>query len=126
MAQKALRPCRHAGCRELTREGWCPKHRPKHQRRDSAAWHDLYRLDAWTKQLRPAQLAAQPFCQCQDCDSLRERGKPARATVVDHIRPHRGELSLFLDPGNLQSMCKRCHDKKTMREQNQRRFQGQG
>ena len=29
MALKSLRPCRHPGCPELTREGYCPKHKPK-------------------------------------------------------------------------------------------------
>lgn len=33
------------------------------------------------------------------------------ATVVDHIIPHKGSLVLFHDPDNLQSLCKRCHDR---------------
>lgn len=121
MPQRALRPCRHPGCRELTREGWCQKHRPAYKRRESAAWHSLYGLPLWTQQLRPQQLLREPFCQDPECDSLRETGRPARATVVDHIRPHRGNMALFSDPANLQSLCKRCHDRKTMREQNGRR-----
>lgn len=32
------------------------------------------------------------------------------ATVVDHVKPHRGDLELFLDRTNLQSLCKPCHD----------------
>lgn len=38
------------------------------------------------------------------------------ATVVDHIRPHRGDYDLFWDRTNWQSLCKRCHDQKTARE----------
>jgi 5-methylcytosine-specific restriction protein A len=34
---------------------------------------------------------------------------------VDHIRPHRGEQSLFFDRANLQGLCKPCHDRKTTR-----------
>lgn len=117
MAMKPLRPCRHAGCRELTRDGWCQKHKPKYQRRDSAQWHGLYSLSIWTKRLRPQQLLLNPWCQCPTCDALRETGRPARATVVDHIVPHRGNMALFTDPNNLQSLCKRCHDRKTMMEQ---------
>lgn len=30
--------------------------------------------------------------------------------VADHIRPHRGDVDLFWDEGNLQCLCKRCHD----------------
>lgn len=32
------------------------------------------------------------------------------AEVVDHIIPHRGDLDLFHDPENWQSLCKHCHD----------------
>lgn len=37
-------------------------------------------------------------------------GRVVMASVVDHIKPHRGNLELFLDADNLQSLCKRCHD----------------
>lgn len=30
--------------------------------------------------------------------------------VVDHRRPHRGDEGLFWDEGNLQTLCKTCHD----------------
>ena len=40
MALKPLRPCRHPGCAALTREGYCPKHKPqKAPRRVSAEYH---------------------------------------------------------------------------------------
>lgn len=119
MAQRPLRPCRHPGCRELTRTGWCPKHRPASSRGESEAWHSLYSLPIWAR-LRESQLLREPFCQAPDCDALRETGRPARATVVDHVRPHRGDRRLFTDPGNLQSLCKRCHDRKTLRERRER------
>ena len=35
------------------------------------------------------------------------------STIADHIRDHRGNLTLFWDPNNLQGICKPCHDKKT-------------
>lgn len=37
-------------------------------------------------------------------------GQVRAATVVDHIKPHRGDEDLFHDPANLQSLCKPCHD----------------
>ena len=52
MANAPLRPCRHPGCPELTREGWCPKHRPQHRRRVSAEYHGMYNLPIWTDKLR--------------------------------------------------------------------------
>lgn len=118
MADRPLRPCRHAGCSELTRDGWCPKHKPRHQRRVSEDYHAWYTLPVWTRRLRPQQLVHEPFCSV--CARVYPAGDPrsrTRATVVDHIVPHRGDWSLFVDPSNLQSLCKHHHDQKTAREQ---------
>ncbi len=38
------------------------------------------------------------------------------ATVVDHIKPHKGDERLFFDINNLQPLCKPCHDRKTAKE----------
>jgi len=38
------------------------------------------------------------------------------AVVVDHKIPHRGDMNLFWDRSNWQSMAKTCHDKKTATE----------
>ena len=35
------------------------------------------------------------------------------AGVVDHVVPHRGDMSLFWDIGNWQALCVRCHNRKT-------------
>ena len=113
MANKPLRPCRHPGCPELTREGWCPFHKPKPApRRESAAWHGWYNLPVWTDTLRPAQLLREPFCR--ECG---RRGFRTRATVVDHVTPFRGDWELFTNPANHQSLCTHCHNQKTAREQ---------
>jgi 5-methylcytosine-specific restriction endonuclease McrA len=37
-------------------------------------------------------------------------GRRTLATVVDHIRPHRGDQRLFWAGNNLQALCKPCHD----------------
>jgi len=44
-------------------------------------------------------------------------GKTTEATVVDHIQPHLGNVKLFNDPNNLQSLCKRCHNSVKAREE---------
>ena len=112
MAMKPLRPCRYPGCPELTREGYCPKHKPKRAgRRVSAQWHGWYSLPVWTDDLRPNQLLREPWCR--ECA---RRGIHTRATVVDHIQPHRGNWIRFIDRDNLQSLCKSCHDRKTALE----------
>jgi len=45
-----------------------------------------------------------------------EQGRYRKATVVDHIIPHRGDEKLFWDRDNWQALCKRCHDQKTWTE----------
>ena len=117
MALKPLRPCRHPGCPELTREGYCPAHKPaKAPRRSSAQWHGWYSLDVWKNDLRPTQLLREPFCR--ECA---KHGERVRATVVDHVKPHRGDWALFVDTANHQSLCKHHHDQKTAREQAEER-----
>jgi 5-methylcytosine-specific restriction protein A len=60
---------------------------------------------------RKHYLQRHPLCvTCQTVDET------VAATVVDHIIPHRGDQELFWNQGNWQSLCKRCHDKKTARE----------
>ena len=120
MASRALRPCRKAGCGNVTRDpsGYCEAHRgiavQAKERKASEAWHWMYRTHLWRDELRPGQLLREPFCR--ECAA---RGQRVRATVVDHVLPHRGSWRLFSDPGNLQSLCKSCHDAKTMRELNE-------
>lgn len=120
MASKPLKPCRHPGCVALSRDGWCPAHKPKKAlRRESAAWHSWYSLPVWTRQFRPAQLLREPFCR--ECA---RRGLRTRATVVDHVKPFRGDWTLFTDPANRQSLCKHHHDQKTAREMAEERRKG--
>jgi 5-methylcytosine-specific restriction enzyme A len=69
------------------------------------SWRLWYGQSLWRKNLRPAHLAMYPLCAF--CDA---RGIVKSATVVDHKIPHQGDLDLFSDPDNLQSLCKQCHD----------------
>lgn len=116
MPYKPMRPCRHPGCHVLTREVWCEAHKPKRaERGESAEWHGLYSTDRW-RELRANQLLREPFCR--ECAKA---GRRTYATVADHIVPHRGDTRLFYDPGNLQSLCERCHNRKTAKERAERR-----
>lgn len=58
----------------------------------------------WAK-IRKKHLALEP-----DCRMCMEYGEVKTAVVVDHIIPHRGDIDLFLDPSNLQSLCIVCHN----------------
>ncbi|MEX6508926.1 HNH endonuclease signature motif containing protein [Jiella sp. M17.18] len=54
---------------------------------------------------RAAFLTAHPWCR--RCEA---QGKLHRATVVDHIEPHRGDYKLFWSRSNWQPLCQPCHD----------------
>lgn len=50
------------------------------------------------------------------CVRCKEGGRDTIANEVDHIVPHQGDHELFWSECNWQSLCKRCHSKKTVRE----------
>ena len=59
---------------------------------------------AWQK-ARAQHLRTNPLCvMCQELN-----GRVTVATVVDHVRPHRGDAALFWDRQNWQSLCTSCH-----------------
>jgi 5-methylcytosine-specific restriction endonuclease McrA len=39
-----------------------------------------------------------------------KEGRLTLSTVVDHIRPHKGDVALFWDSNNLQTLCTGCHN----------------
>lgn len=69
----------------------------------SQAHHHLYNA-AW-RRMRAQQLACHPLCRMH-----LELAHTVVGTVVDHIKPHRGDVDLFRDSDNLQTLCKPCHD----------------
>jgi 5-methylcytosine-specific restriction enzyme A len=44
------------------------------------------------------------------CVMCLKQGKRTRATVVDHIKPHRGDRVLFWSMDNWQSLCEQHHN----------------
>jgi len=104
-------PCRHPGCAELVQAGqkYCAQHKALHPEEVRSAGSRGYNR-SWQK-ARTAYLAAHPLCvMCQ------KEGRYTKATVVDHIIPHRGNQRLFWDTDNWQALCKRHHDQKTGNE----------
>lgn len=56
------------------------------------------------QQAREGWLRKNPLCiRCE------RAGLKKPATVVDHIQPHRGDMVLFWDRSNWQSLCTHCH-----------------
>jgi 5-methylcytosine-specific restriction protein A len=113
MPQRPLKPCRHPGCGELTREGYCNKHKQQSkkvadERRGNANSRGYnYKWQRY----RAGFLQKHPLCA--ECE---KQGRVTPATIVDHIIPHKGDTKLFWDKKNHQPLCKRCHDIKTARE----------
>lgn len=77
-----------------------------------AAWHGFYTGAYWNRRRR-LQLLEHPLCVF-----CAEQGQVVRATVVDHVKPHRGDWNLFV-LGPLQSLCAPCHNstKKTLEQE---------
>lgn len=44
------------------------------------------------------------------CVFCERKGRTTAASVVDHIIAHRGDMVLFWNETNWQSLCKSCHD----------------
>ena len=85
---------------------------------------------SWEK-ARVAHLEAQPLCvMCQAkgrindgryrLDGSLETNPRRRSPVVDHIKPHRGDMALFWDRSNWQTLCADHHDIVKQREEHGR------
>ena len=72
-------------------------------------WSHLYKTARW-RNARAFVLAREPLCRM-----CLELGRTVPATVVDHIKAHKGDLDLFNDLDNLQPLCKPCHDRHAQR-----------
>jgi len=70
--------------------------------------HGPYQTADWQRR-RAAQLSAEPLCRMCAAD-----GRVTAALVADHIRPHKGDTTQFWQ-GELQSLCKHCHDSRKAR-----------
>ncbi len=114
-----LRPCRYSGCIRLVHGGYCEQHqhiiddqkraKENQYNKQRPTWHKLY--DRKWRGYTKIYLAKHPYCvECL------KNNKHTTAEEVDHIVPHKGDLNLFWDQKNHQGLCKKCHSKKTARE----------
>lgn len=69
-------------------------------------WKKLYDRSRW----RHPQYGLQAACLRRD--PVCRKCHRAASTVADHVVDHRGDEKLFWDFGNLQGLCKPCHDAK--------------
>lgn len=64
------------------------------------------------QQARLQHLQQQPLCvYCE------RQGRITAASVVDHKIPHRGDMNLFWDRANWQSLCSACHSSVKQKEE---------
>jgi 5-methylcytosine-specific restriction protein A len=115
MPNRTKKQCIHHGCPALVTypDRYCPWHKKEAaqqkdegrltatQRGYGARWHKASRLF----------LALSPLCV--ECF---KKGREVAATVVDHKIPHKGNMDLFWDENNWQSLCTPCHNRKTVKE----------
>lgn len=111
MPRRPDTPCKHPGCPKLVSYGsmYCDDHKVLHRTDRASASKRGY--DRKWQQARQRFLDAHPLCS--EC---LKNNKYVKATVVDHIVPHRGDQKLFWDQTNWQPLCKPCHDHKTWAE----------
>lgn len=115
MAQRAMTFCRHPGCGELVRSGYCDKHKPAERSDRLAGQRDynkrraesdsLYGTQRWRK-LSVAFKRRHPCCS--ECEN---NGLVRPTEIVDHIVPAKEDLSLFWEWSNLRALCHDCHNK---------------
>jgi 5-methylcytosine-specific restriction endonuclease McrA len=75
-------------------------------------YRQWYKTSRWQR-LRWKVLVRDLFA-CRMC----ERIEPDTSKLVaDHVTPHRGDEALFWDEGNLQCLCKSCHDRIKQRQE---------
>lgn len=108
MPYKPRPGCKYPLCSHRAEEGssYCKTHKSKEEdiRLTSTERGYNYR---WQK-VRRMYLRRNPLC----VECLKE-GNIEPATIVDHIEPHRGDNEKFWNEDNFQSLCERCHNRKT-------------
>lgn len=110
--------CPHRGCTTLVESGRCEIHSKDKQAArkqydtNRPEWHDMYNSDRWRK-ARIRYLRDHPLCV--ECE---KQGRLVPASVVDHVRDHKGDIDLFWDQRNWQGLCVKHHNSKTARTNN--------
>jgi len=121
MPQSSNKVCAFSNCQKATHNKYCTEH--EQTQRESWKEYDKARpsasrrgYDVRWQDYREIYLRHNPLCAL-----CLKGGKHKEASIVDHIMPHRGDMSLFWDADNHQSLCVQCHNIKTRQEINERR-----
>jgi len=114
------KPCRHPGCCVLGTTSYCEAHlkakqkevvvRRKQYDAERGNRHQRGYNSRWVRASAVFKIA-NPICV--HCEA---KGITTLVYCVDHIVPHCGDMDLFWEVSNWQSLCKKCHDIKTAKE----------
>jgi 5-methylcytosine-specific restriction protein A len=113
----AKRPCARPGCRNLVARGYCDACAPKHslQARTEAARPSAHKRGYTRRWAAYSKDRLRRFAVCAD-PYKRHGVRIVPAVLTDHVRAHKGDMELFWDTENHQSLCEECHDVKTATE----------
>lgn len=107
MPLRASKACAKPGCAALTSRGLCAVHASQGEKERGNSAKRGY--DGRWRKRRRAWLAEHPLCT-----NCKLRGIIEAATDVDHVKPLRAGGKD--DESNYQSLCHRCHSRKTALE----------
>lgn len=101
----------------MTHEKYCEEHKPTAEQLQRKESDDRRGSSAqrgygarWQK-ARAGWLRKHPLCV--ECLAS---GLTVEASVIDHRVPHRGDMKIFWDNNNWQSLCASCHGRKTAQQ----------
>ncbi len=80
-------------------------------------WKAFYKSKEWERKRR--EILKRDRNACQEC---RKKGRYARANTVHHIIHLKDAPELALDPNNLESVCRECHELIHQDEKQQKNF----
>ena len=112
MPRKPKSPCRWSGCKELTEERYCKKHKQlaeKQYNKYQRDPHTYKRYNSRWRLIRQLYIKEHPVCEV--CE---KKGIVKAVEEVHHIIPL-SEGGTHSDD-NLMSLCKSCHSKITAKE----------
>lgn len=129
MAHRFQTPCKNTTCPRLTAHtsGYCDECRPATKAKNDTANARITKRSSAAKRgydSRWRRARAEFLSENPLCEYCKARGLYVSATVVDHKIPHRGDIDLFWDRSNWQSLCASCHNSEKQRQE--RRSDGAG
>lgn len=110
MPSKRPHPCNMRGCHKLTTTYYCTDHGTNKPDNERASASKRGYGTRWERE-RKYFILKHPFCAACNKKKIITLG-----TEVDHVVPHKGDMILFWNQDNWQTLCHSCHSRKTAAE----------